>query len=238
LRLALMRGDRDSALHWLHHSELDPQIINVPLLEMAAVTRILAILAKHTRENAQQALEQARQLQRTAEITSSSLRLVQALALQALALDALEDAEHALGALKQAVELAQWDRLIRIFVDFGPALGELLNRLLKSGLVTHQETEDYGAQLLAEFPTASDMALNRNSSIGDSLIEPLTPREEQVLELLAHRLTDREIAETLVISPFTVRRHVRNLSEKLEAHGRRAVVERARTLGLISTELT
>jgi LuxR family maltose regulon positive regulatory protein len=57
------------------------------------------------------------------------------------------------------------------------------------------------------------------------------------LELLAHRLTDREIAETLVISPFTVRRHVRNISEKMGEHGRRTVVERARTLGLLPTQL-
>ena len=66
-----------------------------------------------------------------------------------------------------------------------------------------------------------------------SLVEPLTAREMQVLELLAQRLTDREIAETLVISPFTVRRHVQNISEKIGKRGRRTVVNHARRLGLI-----
>jgi LuxR family transcriptional regulator, maltose regulon positive regulatory protein len=56
----------------------------------------------------------------------------------------------------------------------------------------------------------------------------------QVLELLVLRQTDREIAETLVISPYTVRRHIDNISDKLGVRGRRALVERARHLNLIS----
>jgi len=67
----------------------------------------------------------------------------------------------------------------------------------------------------------------------EPLVEPLTERERQVLELLARRLTDREIADTLVISPFTVRRHLDNISQKLGARGRRALVEHARRLELI-----
>lgn len=232
-RLAIMRGDRDSARRWSLRSEPELQSPYVPLLEIAAVTRIIAILAWNTRENTQQALEKAQQLQQTAKTNSSTLRLVQALALQALALDALDDAEYALNTLKQAIELVQWDHPIRIFVDFGQALGELLSRLLNSGLVQHQETADYGAQLLAAFTIIPGASPNWHSSMDHSLIEPLTPREEQVLELLVHRLTDREIAETLVISPFTVRRHLDNISDKIGARGRRAIVKRARSLGLI-----
>jgi ATP/maltotriose-dependent transcriptional regulator MalT len=237
-RLALMRGDRNFAWRWSLRSELETLFIHLPLLEMASVTRILALMSRQTREDAQQALKQARQLQRTAESISSTLRLVQALTLQALALDALGDTEPALDILKQTIDLAQWERLIRIFVDFGPALGGQLSRLLKSGLVTHQEMVDYGIHLLAQFPTVPDAPSNRRSSTDGGLIEPLTARQAEVLVLLAQRLTDREIADTLVISPFTVRRHVRDLSRKIGAHGRRALVERARSLGLLPPQLT
>ncbi len=48
-----------------------------------------------------------------------------------------------------------------------------------------------------------------------------------MLELLADRLTNKEIADRLSISPETVKRHTRNLYEKLEVHGRREAVARA-----------
>ncbi len=88
-RLALARGDRDSAQRWLLGSDLEPSLVPVPFLEVAAVTRIRVLLALETHAGALQALELAQQLQRDAESISSALRLVQALALQALALDAL-----------------------------------------------------------------------------------------------------------------------------------------------------
>jgi LuxR family maltose regulon positive regulatory protein len=237
-RLALLRGDLDSAQRWLLGSDLDPfPLVPLPLLEVAAVTRIQVLLTLGTRAGALQALELARQLQRDAASISSTLRLAQALVLQALALDALKDERQALGALKQAIELAQPGRLIRLFIDFGPALGGLLQRLLKSGGVTRQDTADYAAQLLNAFPvTPGALPVRLQSGTGDRLIEPLTEREVQVLELLALRLTDREIADTLVISPYTVRRHFDNISQKLGARGRRALVERALSLELIPSD--
>jgi len=236
-RLALMRGDVDSAQRWLHGSDapLFP-IIPFPVHEVATVTHIRVLLAIKTHDGAQQALELARQLQRVGAAISSTLRLVQALALQALALDALGDERQALGILQKTIELAQPCRSIRLLVDFGLPLGDLLQRLLKSGMITSREAADYAAQLLAAFPvTPGALPVHQRPEAGDSLIEPLTERERQVLELLARRLTDREIADTLVISPFTVRRHLDNISQKLGVRGRRTLVEHARRLELISS---
>ena len=58
-----------------------------------------------------------------------------------------------------------------------------------------------------------------------------------MLDLLARRLTDREIADTLVVSPFTVHRHIGNIIAKFGVSGRRALVERARDLGLIAPSI-
>jgi LuxR family maltose regulon positive regulatory protein len=199
------------------------------------VTRIRVLLSSDAHADAEQALHLALQLQREAATINSTLRLVQALVLQALALDALKDERQALATLKEAIELVHASCSMRLLVDFGPALGGLLQRLLKSGIVIRRDVADYVARLLAAFPVAPDvLPVQSHSKMGNSLIEPLTEREMEVLELLARRLTDREIADTLVISPFTVRRHLDHISQKLGVRGRRAVVDHARRLELIS----
>lgn len=65
------------------------------------------------------------------------------------------------------------------------------------------------------------------------LLEPITPREQQVLRLLAEGATNREIADRLVISLTTVKKHVGNLLLKLAAENRTHAVARARELSLL-----
>ena len=65
------------------------------------------------------------------------------------------------------------------------------------------------------------------------MIETLSNREIDVLELLAKRLRTKEIAERLFISAETVRVHLKNLYQKLDVHDRRQAVSRARLLGLL-----
>ncbi len=234
-RLALARGDSDSAQRWLRSLDTPSfPLIPFPVLEVSVVTRIQVLLAAATPEGAQQALDLTRQLRREAAAINSTLRQVQALLLQALALDAVRDEQQALGALKEAIELAHSGRCIRLFVDFGSALCGLLQRLLDSGMIPRRDMAEHVAELLATFPAATRPVPGPyRLRMAENLIEPLTERETEVLELLALRLTDREIADTLVISPFTVRRHLDNISQKLGVRGRRAVVEQARHLQLL-----
>ena len=66
------------------------------------------------------------------------------------------------------------------------------------------------------------------------MVELLTPREMDVLELLGRRFTNKEIAEELVISPGTVKTHTINIYAKLGVSGRRQAVGKARKIGLLS----
>lgn len=67
----------------------------------------------------------------------------------------------------------------------------------------------------------------------DGELVPISERERQVLELVARGLTDREIAEQLVLSPHTVHRHVANVRQKLGSTSRSAAVAEAARLGLL-----
>jgi DNA-binding NarL/FixJ family response regulator len=66
-----------------------------------------------------------------------------------------------------------------------------------------------------------------------TLVEPLTAREDQVLQLLAEGLTNRAIARRLGISEHTVKFHVNAILGKLAAQSRADAVMRATRLGLI-----
>jgi LuxR family transcriptional regulator, maltose regulon positive regulatory protein len=66
------------------------------------------------------------------------------------------------------------------------------------------------------------------------LLEPLTARELDVLRLLGTGKSNREIAEELVVSLDTVKRHVSNLFDKLGVANRTQAVNKARELGLLA----
>jgi LuxR family maltose regulon positive regulatory protein len=68
-----------------------------------------------------------------------------------------------------------------------------------------------------------------------SALDPLTDREMDVLALLGQRLSNKEIAAVLVVSPWTVKTHTHNVFSKLQAKNRREAVARARSLGLLNS---
>jgi DNA-binding CsgD family transcriptional regulator/cell division septum initiation protein DivIVA len=82
-------------------------------------------------------------------------------------------------------------------------------------------------------PGAASVAMPGLGSDKFELSSPLTRREREVLALLCQRLTDREIAERLCISPRTASRHVANIFDKLEVSSRRAAAAHAAAHGLV-----
>jgi LuxR family maltose regulon positive regulatory protein len=152
-------------------------------------------------------------------------------ALLAMAKDAGGNADAALIILAAVVELSAPRGHVRLLVDCGPALAPLLHRLAPQS--PHQA---YIRSLLAAFSAPRRIA--------DAVPAPpaaasapalLTGREQEILSLLAERLTDQEIAEQLVIAITTVRTHTQRIYGKLEVRSRRQAIERARWLGLLPT---
>ncbi len=94
---------------------------------------------------------------------------------------------------------------------------------------------DYVRRLLAAFPVAEpeQAAPSETQAPNSDLIEPLSERELEVLQLIAEGLTNPEIASRLFLSLNTVKAHTRNIYGKLGVHSRTQAVARARALGVL-----
>lgn len=91
--------------------------------------------------------------------------------------------------------------------------------------VSHQVVEK-----LMTFPV-------KDAKITDAEYGSLTPREQEVMRLLAEGSTPKEIADKLCISPKTVENHRANIMKKLDVHSTMELVRYAARLGLIDVEL-
>jgi LuxR family maltose regulon positive regulatory protein len=191
------------------------------------------LLRIDTPASRQQAAAALTRLHTFVTTTHNTRFTIDVLALQALCHNAEGDEPAALLALEQAVTLAQPGGFIRVFVDLGPAMHGLLARLAR-----RTDATGYLQQILDAFPAPPAFAPeprplpDRIATQADQ-IEPLTHRELEVLALLAQRLSAREIAQRLVISERTVKRHTANVYLKLAVNGRNAAVAAAIALGLL-----
>jgi LuxR family transcriptional regulator, maltose regulon positive regulatory protein len=141
------------------------------------------------------------------------------------------DQDTALHVLRQALAIGEPRGLVRAIVDAGPQLAPLLAALAVAAPSAY--IQGLRAALRGALPPDDNPQRAATVVAASEAIE-LTRREREVLALLGRRQTDREIAETLVISPLTVRTHIENLSSKLSVSGRRAIVDKARERGLLA----
>jgi LuxR family maltose regulon positive regulatory protein len=147
-------------------------------------------------------------------------------ALRALACQARGDVETALDALERALLLAEPGGYVRIFVDGGPPMARLLY-----AAAAHEIAPEYVGKLLAAFPGTEAAA--PPLELPADMVEPLSEREIQVLRLIAEGLSNREIAQQLVLSLNTVKGHTRSIYGKLGVHSRTQAIARARTFGVL-----
>jgi LuxR family maltose regulon positive regulatory protein len=121
------------------------------------------------------------------------------------------------------------ERQVRVFVEQGVPMAELLQRAAAHGIAP-----DYVSRLLAAFEAEGMESVPAPSPASTSpLVEPLTPRELEVLHLLGEGCSNRDIAEALVITLNGVKKHTGNIYGKLGVHSRTQAVVRAQELGLL-----
>ncbi len=171
-----------------------------------------------------QAIPLLEKLQTQAADGGRNGRLVEIWLLLALARFGLGQASAALAALHKSLELAAPEGFVRVFLEASQPAHNLLTTYQRNAAPAQRE---YVARLLTCFPQT------RNTPSQAALLDPLTPRELEVLRCLAQGDSNQSIAGKLFITLSAVKKHTGNIYRKLEAESRTQAIARARELGLI-----
>jgi LuxR family maltose regulon positive regulatory protein len=148
--------------------------------------------------------------------------------LQAIALYTQRKIDNAWQVLADALTLAEPGGFIRIFVDEGTPMANLLSEAAAYGMMP-----DYVGKLLAVFEAQRKSGDKPYRSPAQSLIDPLSQRELEVLRLIAQGLSNREISQRLFLALSTVKGHNRVIFDKLQVQRRTEAIACAHELGLI-----
>jgi LuxR family maltose regulon positive regulatory protein len=168
-------------------------------------------------------------------------RAIEIRLLLALALQRGGDPKQALVALERSLALAEPQGYMRVFLDERQPMQLLLTRWLAHA--DHSSLRDYVIHLLSQFegelpeaattPERLSLSGDLAASPGQALVEPLSRRELDVLQLLALGKTNQQIAGQLIVAAGTVKAHTASIYRKLEVANRTEAVARARSLGIL-----
>ncbi|MGD1995015.1 MAG: LuxR C-terminal-related transcriptional regulator [Anaerolineae bacterium] len=151
---------------------------------------------------------------------------IEALALQAAAHHALGESPRALDLVKRALVRAEPEGYVRLFVEIGQPMARLLYQAAQRDICP-----EYAGRLLAAFSQPATPAVAQQPL---DLIEPLSPRELDVLAAIAEGLSNQEIAHRLFISERTVKWHASNIYGKLRVSNRTEAAAKAQALGILA----
>ncbi len=236
-RLALLTDEPTLALAW---AEAEPEVQSPTelfcWLEVPSITRARVLITAGHDAQIRSALESIRALKPEIQRLNNDCKYIELLVLEALALDRLGEEPAARESLTQAIGLALPGGWRRSFIEPGQPLQALLSQLRLT--VEEQKFVDslvnFSTQRVADqaqAQIASATADNRETVHG---LNELTNREMDILELLAERLHNKEIASRLFISLHTVKDHLKHIYQKLDVNNRREAVQRSLELGIIS----
>jgi LuxR family maltose regulon positive regulatory protein len=228
-------GDVETASRWADECDGGSE------LEQIVLARLRLAQGRYT--DAQHLLERQRGL---AEAGGRTGRSIQILGLLALALETQGRPDEAGAALCEALSLARPEGYVRVFLDLGWPLYELLERSAvrdaapktKDALIP-AFAEGYVRELLGGFRQDREArrrvaeSVSPSPSLAEALLDRLTERELEVLRLLAEGLPNKEIADRLVVAPSTIKQHLKNIYGKLDVHSRTQAVARGQELGLL-----
>jgi LuxR family maltose regulon positive regulatory protein len=224
LELWLAQDRLRAAVDWADEMLRDAAIEERPESEVAQLAMARVLIVKGDAPSIERALALLERLLQAVEEEGRMGIHIEALALQALGYWQRGERAVALTSLERALRLAEPQGYIRLFADLGLPMARLLQEAR-----SREVMPDYVARLLA----ACGADLTFPAPAQQVLPEPLTPREQEILALLAAGLTNHEIAEQLVISPGTVKKHAGNIYSKLGVNNRTEAAARARELGLL-----
>ena len=240
----LAQGDRSSVDRWI--TALEKRLGWHDSFryedELTHITQARVFIAQNKLDEASLLLSC---LEESAQPDGRQGRLIEILMLKAMALQKLGNNAQADLALTKSLILAKPSGYVRIFLDKGQPIQMLLAQWMAHA--RSSPLRDYAIHLLSQFdaephgatapqekasPVYDPSARLRQS--GQTLVEPLSQRELEVLHLMALGKTNQEIAGQLIVAPGTVKAHTASIYRKLDVSNRTEAVARARQLGILS----
>lgn len=234
VRLQVAQGKLAEALDWTQAQGLtvDDQLEYAREYQHITLARVLIAQSRlnHDFDALRGVAQFLERLRHAAESGGRTGAVIEILILRAVVCQALDGVPAGLVHLKQALALAEPERYFRTFVEEGTPVRDLLRHAVGKGI-----GGDYSRRLLAAFepPRAGGVPVSTGNAPG--LAEALTAREIEILRLVAAGMRNQEIADHLVISLPTVKRHIANTYGKLGVRHRTEAVARANELNLLET---
>jgi LuxR family transcriptional regulator, maltose regulon positive regulatory protein len=237
--MAARLGRKAEARRWAASYKRNRPLIPLIMFHATPIALAQILLNQGSPQSLVEADDWLRRLHSFASETHNARFMIEVLALQAMlhSMRGLEAA--AFDAIEQAVLLAEPGGLVRVFVDLGPPLAGLLAKLARQGVAA-----GFVGKVLDAIPSppavshrpqrGTQMMPPRPLTANAGLPMPLSRRELEVLELLAQRLTVKEVAERLIISELTAKRHTANIYLKLGVNRRRDALAAAEAGGLLT----
>lgn len=225
-RLWLVQGDLAAAAQWANENEPEAEGELDPTRELDYMTIARIRMAQGRLDEAQVLLAR---LHMVAQDGRRLGHVIGICVLQALAYRLQGHLETALKPLAYALALGEPEGYVRTFLDEGAPMRDLLRLAAARGIAV-----SYVSKLLAALESDNSMpATVSTAPQNGNDLEPLSERELEVLRLLADGATNREIAEALVVSIGTVKKHLNNIFLKLNVHSRTQAIATARKESLI-----
>ena len=231
-RVWVAQGELADALGWAREQGLSVEDDLSYLREFEHITLARVLIARYQSERRERSIHEAtpllERLLAAAEEGGRTGSVIEILVLEALDYHADGDIPRGLAPLQRALTLAEPEGYVRVFVDEGEPMRDLLHHAAADGIAGA-----FTRRLLAAFDGPAPPASTARRPDAAALAEPLTPREIEVLRLVAAGLRNQQIADQLFISLSTVKRHIANAYSKLGVRHRTEAVARATELNLL-----
>jgi LuxR family maltose regulon positive regulatory protein len=226
-RIWIRQGRLADTLSWVHDQDLSIDDLTF-MHEYEHITFVRFLIAQYLKNGDDRPIQEAigllDRLLQAAEKGKRMGSVVEILILQALSYNAQEDIHQALVPLERALVLAEPEGYLRIFLDEGPPIVQLLEEILNT------KTNVPVAYVKKLLSASKVDQLIKEKSVTTIL---LSERELEVLRLIDAGFSNKKIMEELFISNSTVKTHIRNIYSKLDVHSRTEALLKARELNLL-----
>ena len=234
-RLSLTQGDQAFASRWARERKLgvDDELSAPREIEYLTLARVLI-----TQGRPDEALPLLGRLLHLAESEERMGNALEILVLQAVANQACGDKAVAMERLSRALSLAEPEGYIRLFVDEGVPMAQLLAQMRTRKPGGQPGSINYREHLLALCGRVHGEGAPHSAVVvpGPGLYplgEALSERELEVLRLIVAGCSNREIADRLVIAVSTVKWYVNAIYGKLQVESRTKAIARAKALHIV-----